>query len=742
MRPWLGITLALLILLPTPLRADDWTTRGSGPQRSQTSPEVLGAVNTTIPVWVDPVQTGATGSQPIVVGDKLYHLGGQSLWEIDLLTGAKSELAVGLGLLSDGSWRPSTSSITYANVGGHPLLYFGTGSNSLCVIDLQTYQSRCRRLHPDSFANPRVMTPPSEEPIVATPLVMTAQVDGRETDFVVIGDKEGRIWYFQGFGLFDKAQPYYFNYFEYGGWLLASMVEVTGRPLTFICGSTNGKIQAYQITPGRSGLGPTLVEAWDAKIWSPGQIADGFAKAQTPTGEAAFALDSKGNLQFILTASGRNQVLHLEGVQFTNTSPAIDAEHIYLSIRTTTNGKGALIAVDRATFKEVWRKDLDFPANTNPLVLTDPAVSAVLVGDIKGHLYAFKTSNGEPADLFLYANGKTIAELNNIPGTLDPLGETYQTLTGLSETILASGSTGQPLLITGISGRLNGKPDGYLVAYGTKQAFDASWIEPKLNPQTGTAQVRLTTQNAIDGVPINFYFQPQSGAPIVLQSSPTVVDMAPNKVQTISYTLPANLGPGKVVGVINPGAVAEKGLPESAMILAAHTPPPPVTAKGVEPEAYLANNVIEGAISGAPDLAVTLQASPTYDCLGDKTATVTFQSAAPLTVKATVRVRLGTKTLLSGTLNLSPGATKKALTLAGLRCGSSATLEATIAHADPTLQEQDLTNNQASATVQVSGAQSASGDGPEVIMVPEDCEVNPDWTSDQPCLNYPGLRIP
>lgn len=63
------------------------------------------------------------------------------------------------------------------------------------------------------------------------------------------------------------------------------------------------------------------------------------------------------------------------------------------------------------------------------------------------------------------------------------------------------------------------------------------------------------------------------------------------------------------------------------------------------------------------------------------------------------------------------------------------------------MKEPDYSNNTATRNVQVDAEPSVpleirSGGGTSSIIVPDDCVVNPDPTSRQPCVNYPNLILP
>lgn len=79
--------------------------------------------------------------------------------------------------------------------------------------------------------------------------------------------------------------------------------------------------------------------------------------------------------------------------------------------------------------------------------------------------------------------------------------------------------------------------------------------------------------------------------------------------------------------------------------------------------------------------------------------------------------------------------TAKSVPLVGVVCGASADLVATAAYADAALKEAYLANNAARATIAIEDGTELVGAGPTVLMLPGNCDVNPDWRSSQPCHN-------
>ncbi|HWI51366.1 MAG TPA: hypothetical protein VNT01_04415 [Symbiobacteriaceae bacterium] len=194
------------------------------------------------------------------------------------------------------------------------------------------------------------------------------------------------------------------------------------------------------------------------------------------------------------------------GPMFANAAPAVADDYVYFSIRnvgTTTPSTdarfpGRLIALNKFTFTlkgdpdnghpKGWVADLPAPANTNPLVWTK-GPNVVLVGDTKGVLHAFDRKTGLPSAFAVTTTGRASGG-RDICKPLDKLdlgapgqaGEAFQTLTGISEPIIASGSTGQGLLLVGVSGRDNqnnqDKLIGSLKAFKASGSYNIAWAPP------------------------------------------------------------------------------------------------------------------------------------------------------------------------------------------------------------------------------------------------------------------------
>jgi hypothetical protein len=474
--------LAMTIGVPVPAQASgsEWVTRGKDANRTQSTAEALGPV-AGVEFWPEPVQTGTTGSQPVVVGDRIYQLAGGGLWEITF-DGKAKQLTFSENLVEDGPdmvSRPSTSGITYAKVNNRGVLYYGTGSNMVCAYGVDWEFQRCWKLTRKTL---------QEQPIVTVPTVFTVVQDGQEVDIVVMGTKRGDLWAIQGLVTARSPDEVESAHKQVGGWVLASPVKIDHPSgLAFIWATSDGgkgKIGSYHLVPQSATTALDFVEFWPT-ITPLAGVADGFAQDD----DYAYASDTTGNF-YRIDKNGSYRFLpyaNTAGALFANASPAVDDKHVYFSIRnvgtnTPDNNKGGrLVALDKATFQIAWERNLPAPANTNPLVWTQ-GPNVVLIGDRKGTLHAFDRETGTPAPFAVKNHANSYCEpLTRLDlGAPAQEGEAFQTYTGISEPILASGSTGQGLLVLGVSG----KDEGRLVAFRTGGAYNVAWDTTSKPPAT------------------------------------------------------------------------------------------------------------------------------------------------------------------------------------------------------------------------------------------------------------------
>ncbi|HEY3366018.1 MAG TPA: hypothetical protein VGK74_13255, partial [Symbiobacteriaceae bacterium] len=225
---------------------------------------------------------------------------------------------------------------------------------------------------------------------------------------------------------------------------------------------------------------------------------------------------------------------------------------------------------------------------------------------------------------------------------------------------------------------------------------------------------------------------------------------------------------GLLIGVIDAEGLARMGnLPEAiaarALLGAAYDPkkaftPPNVTEMVTRPDGTsgLTNNFLTIPFKAPVDLAVANLSAPAAVACPDNRppfpVTWVIRNRSTRTVSGIpyeIRVTdgLGTRPF-ARTGTFPPGDTPGSMNVPLRTCGGVYTVTVRVNLPEPgAVKETDYGNNSASATTAVDeaavvDAASPAGGRDDVIIVPDDCQANPDATSRQPCLNYPHLIIP
>ncbi len=190
------------------------------------------------------------------------------------------------------------------------------------------------------------------------------------------------------------------------------------------------------------------------------------------------------------------------------------------------------------------------------------------------------------------------------------------------------------------------------------------------------------------------------------------------------------------------------------MVNYTQTIPEADTWEGPYYSAYL-NNITETAIASALDLAVTsLEVPANLPCIDGGTYTARWVIHNNTESRVTVRRRVGVTTGKSGgwslgerTVTLQPGENVEEVTVHTVRCDDLYEVQVEVNPAPRAVEETTYENNvlvrqtlvaPSSDTSSLPSFQTGTG---KTIIVPSDCIPNPDATSDQPCLNYPHLRV-
>jgi hypothetical protein len=753
-----ALILCLLLNLPQAAWANEqtnWVTRGKTADRVQMTEESLGPVDVK-EAWAEPAKVGATGSQPLLIDDRIYHLAGDGLWVISA-DGNETQLTFFQNMvqLPDNNWtlRPSTSGLTYREVGGDKLLYYGTGDNRLCVYGLNVTLERCHRLTDPLY---------TEEPIVAVPLVLTTTLKGRIVDIVIMGDKRGRVWAVQGLATAESPEAIIARFKDVGGWVLASPVQV-GPPgaLAFLWASTSARIGAFQVTPADGTQDLELQNFWTdpviEHIDTYAGVADGFAK----DGDFAYAADTAGNFYQIETLNGRartNKYAQTAGPMFANAAPAIDQHHIYFTIRNvgtatpSTSHHGRLVALHRRTFQLAWTADLDAPANTNPLVWAS-GPNVVLVGDTKGNIHSFNPINGEPRPFA--ADGCTPVQKLSVGTIAGQAGEAFQTTTGLSEPILASGTLGQALLLAGISGKdAQGHYTGHLTAFRSGSAYNIAWT-PTALPAGATALGQTYPIHgtlALDPwslhppgprtVGVRAYWQSADGASRPI-SDPMQVTLQPGVPRDLTFPftpIEADGTSGRVVVVANPDQLILSSTPTADQFRAILSATGTTVAAGAlaspcggtaeaellpeGPDAAMADNLLQASLTIAQQVDLTLtelQFPADLFCSADGTSAriawkVQNPSARTLRDVA-YRVTMDGVVVETGTRTLRPGESQWTSRLTGWECDVPYTVIVEI-NQPRSVPEPAYANNVRSGELYVESESSSGGGDRPVLTSP------------------------
>ncbi|HYF93670.1 MAG TPA: hypothetical protein VD969_15760 [Symbiobacteriaceae bacterium] len=527
----------------------DWITKGGTFQRTSRSDEAVGAMNAREwwsvadgpgynqfgGVYLRP-GFGESSTQPVVVGDMIYHTAGKHLWGIRLGQDKKPLSGYdGVVILPEGArplqpngnpdnrdrdlgpGRTPASSPSYSPESG--IVYWGSPYG-----ELWAYRTR------DGEMRSLILAKGCK--IVGSPLVL--RIDGQ--DVVVVGDRPvpedpstaqcGSIWAAWGFehGLEPDANQ--FGDKVYGGWVTPSPVAV--GPQDFMIGTDLGSEgRALRMHVNRAPDGKFFMELAYQKTGDTGGFAGTFTAA--PNGKV-YWLDTNGWL-YAYTGADETLPVNLLSIlppefrastAFTNTEPAIGADgSIYVTLRNfrlnsepyplrpdpsldsyDPGTTGALLKINPETmavtaFRRLptdgiqgWRRAV----NTAPLVLRQAdGTEAVALGDVNGNMYLYSAANLEPINAWkdLPTGASTLVEHDGIvafplsllrPGeTAARAPKTYSQRTGIgTDPMLAN-----RLLMTGVNYTTDasGTVHHRLVAYHNPVPFNFSWNGASLTPE-------------------------------------------------------------------------------------------------------------------------------------------------------------------------------------------------------------------------------------------------------------------
>jgi hypothetical protein len=433
----MALVVLLMTVLTAPAFAKDWTEFGGSPERLRYSTEDMGP-----PVYLAWThQAGASMSQPVVVGDRIYHLGGDKLWVYDAKADGQYEV---VKEVRNGG-TPSHSDPTYANGG----VYYGTGANKKGVFSLAFYDPETK--------DPVYVNLSSE--IVTAPLVL----DG---DITVVATCDGKIYAVRGLSSGAGKR----KSFQVGtGRITSSAGRLSGD--SFVMGfDADRRVAAFRVGVDQSG-GPMLAKLWEFKTTSgvPASISvDGDRIYFSDKAAHFYCLDRSGNLVWKNSDFSGG---------FINDSPAVSPTGVFFSIR-DYKGKGRLVRVDKATGKSVWSAGLEAKGANSPIIWA--RAGAVVAGDTNGKMYVFNGANGDPYPAFL-KDGK-VSPTYQMTGA--EIGPGYSRFSGSGAQIaLSSGSMDEGVLLGGAN---VSETEGALYCWRLSRPVDLGLENARLDNEEGT----------------------------------------------------------------------------------------------------------------------------------------------------------------------------------------------------------------------------------------------------------------
>ncbi len=455
-----ALILFLVLSLVSPALAGDWTEFGGGPERLHRSGEQL-SVSTAPQDWIMIPYVGVSRSQPIVIGDKLYHLGanegnvpgydpslpwgwgsgakaGAYLHEFDLGKLRELQDAWKAGSSPDAEralWtealqerdnpvarinadpkdlRPSEGHVTYdPGTGGY---YWGTADGCLAAWKPGMSEPVFQALYRER---------PGDIRVVSAPLLLAA-------DVVAVGTSQGGVCVVKGLLTAQRSTVM-------GTWLPGSVTSSFARLsdrrfLTGVDGiGGHGEVRCYLWGPN----GLSLFTQWgnNGRLLTPagvpasfaveggdfyfsdkygtfykGRLADGKIVWSRKFGGIPATMWIPGNpaesqeglaLPFLYQYGGQARVLD-GGRLFINASPALGDDLVYYTVRTTDRGAsewnmGAVMALRKSDGSLAWATQIWGSGNTCPLYWGH--ANRVLVGSDLGYVLCLDARTGMPRSL-------------------------------------------------------------------------------------------------------------------------------------------------------------------------------------------------------------------------------------------------------------------------------------------------------------------------------------------------------
>ncbi len=387
------VIITLLILISTwtsPAVALDSITFGRmyDRQRINTDPYLPPAEQ----VWVNS-NVSQSITQPLVIGDKIYHASARWLWELPLADGSNGKQSKLFEIDTGETITTGSHPSFYENI-----IYVGSKNGFVYAYDVV----KRTILHKRQVAG--------EYGVVSSPLVMK-DVDGKIN--VIVGSSDGKVVsIFKNFNS-PKENDVIKIDLNPGGNVTSSPSQVNQNVFVF---STNhsgqskpSKVIFYNLTQTKP--------VWEYVT------KDGIPSSVAVSGNLAFAADKTGNLyalDFGTKSLKWSNSDYAGSDTFVNFSPAIAGSKVIFPIRRTdkagAKGNGILTAWDQNTGKKLWATSgISGEITTSPVVWS--AGNLVLVGTSTGRIHGFDLTTGRPKGWFTTDGGKTLSATGWLSGS-------------------------------------------------------------------------------------------------------------------------------------------------------------------------------------------------------------------------------------------------------------------------------------------------------------------------------------
>lgn len=528
---FLVLLAVLLCFASSPVIAKDWTEFGGSPQRLRCSNEDMGPPITLN--WYD-LNAGASMSQPLLVGDKIYHLGGSRLLIYDAkFTGTLNQPTNFPIKEIDNGGTPSHSDPTYANSG----VYYGTGANEQKIFSLAYYNEGLQKPY---------LFPLSDE-IVTAPLVL-------DNDTTVIATTDGKLYVVRGLRsgyLTGKS------YNAGSGRITASAGRLSGN--SFVIGSdADHWVRVYRIITDDKHE-PALERLWEFHTDA------GVPASISVDGDRVYFSDKNANF-YCLRASNGELIWKNTDCRggFINDSPAVSGTGVFFSIR-DYKGHGRVVRLNKMDGRTEWVRDFTVKGANSPVVWAK--AGAIIVGDSAGMLHALNGATGEDYGAFNDLPGLPAVGAFQLGGA--QCGDDHSRFNGAGTQItLATGNMADGLLLVGANISME---EGRLYCFKLSKPTDLALENAKLENNDTQASVDakfllggdiLDTTVAWGSVPTNITFEDikkkkPNEIKTLLPNTIDVKDFNPNETRKLTVDIPS--GANRLVFMINPTMASPQG---------------------------------------------------------------------------------------------------------------------------------------------------------------------------------------